>query len=448
MPRRPLTVRARSATRSSPPRRRCAPARPRGTTARHLQVASAATWWKAPTTFAPAPMGQLGSRLRERQPVRPGRVERERVHAADDRLAVEERREVATSSTYHGTAKDDLGTRGSIRRSLHPFWQRAQRSRRPSRWHAERDPDDGVAREGEAVRESAALGHRRRRWCESWCPSGQAVFRSRTHRLTQHGTQFGCRAIMTSDREIRRALRPSCGKTLDHDEAVALASARGDDLVRLSAIATRRSVTRRWSPRAAPCGHVLHKVFIPVTRLCRDRWLRHLRDHARRIDSCRRPDPGDRGPGAAQGCEELLAAEQPPRGPLATAREGLHEHGYDDTLSYVRAMAIRVLEETGLLPHLNPGVMSWAEARRWCVGRAVDGHDARDDGDAPCGRRPGGPPTPRTRTPRCACGCWRTPPASRSRPASSSGSARPCRSRVTPSSRCAASPGRTGRSRR
>ena len=38
--------------------------------------------------------------------------------------------------------------------------------------------------------------------------------------------------------------------------------------------------------------------------------------------------------------------------------------GYDSTLAYVRAMAIRVLEETGLLPHLNPGVMSWEEMNR------------------------------------------------------------------------------------
>jgi len=33
-------------------------------------------------------------------------------------------------------------------------------------------------------------------------------------------------------------------------------------------------------------------------------------------------------------------------------------------LAYVRAMAIRVLEETGLLPHLNPGVMSWSDLQR------------------------------------------------------------------------------------
>ena len=38
--------------------------------------------------------------------------------------------------------------------------------------------------------------------------------------------------------------------------------------------------------------------------------------------------------------------------------------GYGSTLDYVRAVAIRVIEETGLLPHLNPGVMSWEEMAR------------------------------------------------------------------------------------
>ena len=46
------------------------------------------------------------------------------------------------------------------------------------------------------------------------------------------------------------------------------------------------------------------------------------------------------------------------------AKQWLDERGYDSTLDYVRAMAIRVLEETGLLPHLNPGVMSWSELSR------------------------------------------------------------------------------------
>src|SRR5262249_55830665 len=46
------------------------------------------------------------------------------------------------------------------------------------------------------------------------------------------------------------------------------------------------------------------------------------------------------------------------------AREWLEAAGYDGTLSYVRAMAVRVLEQTGLLPHLNPGVLTWQDFQR------------------------------------------------------------------------------------
>ena len=46
------------------------------------------------------------------------------------------------------------------------------------------------------------------------------------------------------------------------------------------------------------------------------------------------------------------------------ARAWLEERGYASTLDYLRAVAIRVIEETGLLPHLNPGVMSWEEMAR------------------------------------------------------------------------------------
>ena len=49
---------------------------------------------------------------------------------------------------------------------------------------------------------------------------------------------------------------------------------------------------------------------------------------------------------------------------LEEAKQWLDERGYDSTLAYVRAMSIRVLEETGLLPHLNPGVLSWSDLQR------------------------------------------------------------------------------------
>ena len=65
------------------------------------------------------------------------------------------------------------------------------------------------------------------------------------------------------------------------------------------------------------------------------------------------------------GCKEaLFTLGDRPEERWPAAREWLDAHGYDDTLAYVRAMAIGVLERTGLLPHLNPGVMSWAELQR------------------------------------------------------------------------------------
>jgi FO synthase len=71
------------------------------------------------------------------------------------------------------------------------------------------------------------------------------------------------------------------------------------------------------------------------------------------------------GQGAALGCKEaLFTLGDRPEDRWPAAREWLDAHGYDSTLAYVRAMAIMVLEKTGLLPHLNPGVMTWAELQR------------------------------------------------------------------------------------
>ena len=69
--------------------------------------------------------------------------------------------------------------------------------------------------------------------------------------------------------------------------------------------------------------------------------------------------------GAAAGCKEaLFTLGDRPEERWPAAREWLEARGYHSTLEYVRACAIAVLEETGLLPHLNPGVMSWEELTR------------------------------------------------------------------------------------
>ena len=69
--------------------------------------------------------------------------------------------------------------------------------------------------------------------------------------------------------------------------------------------------------------------------------------------------------GAAQGCKEaLFTLGDRPEERWKVARDWLDARGYDSTLDYVRASAIAVLEETGLLPHLNPGVLSWSDLQR------------------------------------------------------------------------------------
>ena len=114
---------------------------------------------------------------------------------------------------------------------------------------------------------------------------------------------------------------------------------------------------------------VLQEGFIPLTRLCRDRC--HYCTFATTPGRVHAPylSPDEvleiARQGAALGCKEaLFTLGDAPEDRWDAARTWLEEAGYDSTLDYVRAMAIRVLEETGLLPHLNPGVMSWQDLQR------------------------------------------------------------------------------------
>ena len=169
---------------------------------------------------------------------------------------------------------------------------------------------------------------------------------------------------------MRRTLaRARDGKALDVDEATVLLHARGEDLHRLLEYAGR---TRDAGLEAAGRPGVItysRKVFVPLTRLCRDRCgYCTFATVPHRLDSLYlEPDEvlAIARRGAELGCKEaLFTLGDKPEDRWRQAREWLDEHGYDDTLSYVRAMAIRVLEETGLLPHLNPGVLSWQDFQR------------------------------------------------------------------------------------
>jgi FO synthase len=169
---------------------------------------------------------------------------------------------------------------------------------------------------------------------------------------------------------MRRSLaRAADGKALDVAEATVLLAARGNDLLHLCATAAR--IRDQGLVDAGRPGVVTYsrKVFIPLTRLCRDRC--HYCTFA--TVPGRLPAPylsmdevlDIARQGAALGCKEaLFTLGDRPEDRWPAARAWLDEAGYDDTLSYVRACAVAVLEETGLLPHLNPGVMSWAELQR------------------------------------------------------------------------------------
>jgi FO synthase len=169
---------------------------------------------------------------------------------------------------------------------------------------------------------------------------------------------------------LRRALRRAAeGRTLDQDEATTLLAARGEFLDELMAIAGRLRDAGLHDAGRPGVVTFSKKVFIPLTRLCRDRChyctfatVPHRlpaafleRDEVLAIAVA----------GAAQGCKEaLFTLGDRPEARWPQARRWLTERGYDSTLDYLRACAIAVLEETGLLPHLNPGVLSWAELQR------------------------------------------------------------------------------------
>src|SRR5215831_8241056 len=169
---------------------------------------------------------------------------------------------------------------------------------------------------------------------------------------------------------LRRALaRARDGKALDIDEAAVLLHARGEQLTELLGYAAR---TRDAGLRSAGRPGVItysRKVFIPLTRLCRDRcgYCTFVTVPGRLDSPYLSPDEvlAIARQGAALGCKEaLFTLGDRPEDRWRQARDWLGARGYDDTLSYVRAMAIGVLEETGLLPHLNPGVLTWQDFAR------------------------------------------------------------------------------------
>ena len=104
------------------------------------------------------------------------------------------------------------------------------------------------------------------------------------------------------------------------------------------------------------------KVFIPLTRLCAD--VCHYCTFATTPSQLAAPylTPEEvleiARAGAAAGCKEaLFTLGDAPERRYAVAQEWLAERGFARTIDYVRHCAELVLNETGLLPHINAGVL-------------------------------------------------------------------------------------------
>ncbi|MDF7774869.1 5-amino-6-(D-ribitylamino)uracil--L-tyrosine 4-hydroxyphenyl transferase CofH [Sphingomonas sp. AOB5] len=108
------------------------------------------------------------------------------------------------------------------------------------------------------------------------------------------------------------------------------------------------------------------KVFIPLTRLCRD--VCHYCTFATTPSQVAAPYLDREAvleiarAGVATGCREaLFTLGDQPEARYPAARAALERSGHASTLAYLRDMAAAVLDETGLLPHLNPGLMAAAD---------------------------------------------------------------------------------------
>ena len=123
--------------------------------------------------------------------------------------------------------------------------------------------------------------------------------------------------------------------------------------------------------RNAAYGPVItysRKVFVPLTQLCRD--VCHYCVFARTPRQIEQPYLDADAVVALvkrareQGCKEaLFTLGERPELRYAAARNALQRMGYASTLDYLQHVAARVLDETGVLPHLNAGTMTADEIR-------------------------------------------------------------------------------------
>ena len=151
------------------------------------------------------------------------------------------------------------------------------------------------------------------------------------------------------------------GITIDSDEAHRLTHSMPEDLAPLCRAASMmRDQGRGRDVSFSP------KVFIPLTKLCRDFCgyctFRQAPSEADSLYMTPEEVLDVALAGQRLGCTEaLFTLGERPEQRYPEARDWLRQHGYRTTLDYLRDVCQLVLEETSLLPHANPGTMSRRE---------------------------------------------------------------------------------------
>ena len=154
------------------------------------------------------------------------------------------------------------------------------------------------------------------------------------------------------------------GEALAPGDALLLSSVEGDEFTAL--LRTAAELRDRHKGRTVTFSP---KVFIPLTNLCRDF-----------CGYCTfRKAPGEEGArtltldevletvrrAGTMGCTEVLfSLGDKPEAIYPEMREFLRQAGYRRTLEYLYDACRTVLEETGLLPHANPGLMARGDLER------------------------------------------------------------------------------------
>jgi FO synthase len=161
-------------------------------------------------------------------------------------------------------------------------------------------------------------------------------------------------------------------RRLSDDQALALAD-WADLPALMQAAASRRDLAHESIVSYS------RKVFVPLTRLCRDQC--HYCTFAQA------PGPGEdpylsldevlaiARAGRAAGCKEVLfTLGDKPELRYDAARRALERLGHPTTISYLAEAAGAVVDETGLLPHANPGCLTasdLAALRRVAISQGI-----------------------------------------------------------------------------